>query len=126
LNERLREIQVDGTQGQPFGLDVSRQLPLSAYSSTTTIMNTPSPFSPFLNTNYVPSDIEMGVIKSLVKGEEAEAAVLAAQILEAKQALGVLEERHAIHRKFIEDHTMLLSPIRRIPVDVLTLIFLTC
>ncbi|TEB21415.1 hypothetical protein FA13DRAFT_1642831, partial [Coprinellus micaceus] len=89
-------------------------------------MNPPSPFSAFLNTNYIPSDREMGAIKSLVEDREAIASALANQIQGARQALATLEERYATHRKFIDDHTILLSPIRRCPLDVLTLIFLIC
>ncbi|TEB21866.1 hypothetical protein FA13DRAFT_1594144, partial [Coprinellus micaceus] len=47
------------------------------------------------------------------------------QIDEAKSALVDLERQFAIDRHFIEEHTMLLSPIRRIPQDVLTLLFHT-
>jgi hypothetical protein len=95
-----------------------------------------SPFSLYLNTNYVPSDSEVTFLKRLIQHRESAVASLAkeieeaketliTQIDEAKSALVALERQFAIDRHFIEEHTMLLSPIRRIPQDVLTLLFHT-
>ncbi|TEB21865.1 hypothetical protein FA13DRAFT_1741400 [Coprinellus micaceus] len=98
-----------------------------------------SPFSQYLNTNYAPSDAEVHSLKRLIENLAADAVTLTGQIDEAQRAsrtqmarpgmaklrLILMRSRLAGNRQFIEEHTMLLAPIRRIPPDVLILIFQT-
>ncbi|TEB18847.1 hypothetical protein FA13DRAFT_1745147 [Coprinellus micaceus] len=99
-------------------------------------MDGSSPFSQYLNTNYAPSDSEIAFLKQLIQDREATAAALADKIEETKRdlvtqteekemKLAYMEHRLAANRQFIEDHAMLLSPIRRVPHDVLDLLFQT-
>lgn len=105
--------------------------------STTTNMATSSPFTPHLDTNYAPTEDEAAFLKRLIQAQTAEAAALTAQIAAAEAALeeamrdrqaalSALKAEHTTLSKSIEAHTNLLSPIRRIPQDVLSLIFIFC
>jgi hypothetical protein len=76
-------------------------------------MESTSDFSQRLNTNYVPSDRELLVLKCWIEDREALAAILAAKMEETKSsgnALVEMEEELAAHRQFIVDHRMLTSP----------------
>ena len=97
-----------------------------------------SPFSHFLNTNYAPSDNEVTFLKQLIQDREATAVALAHEIHveeikrdsaihneEKEMKLAYMKHGLAIHHRFIEDHTTLLSPIRRVPHDILALLFQT-
>ncbi|KAJ3496743.1 hypothetical protein NMY22_g19772 [Coprinellus aureogranulatus] len=87
-------------------------------------MDDRSPFSPYLKTNEALSRRELGVLKSLIKDRQSATIALAQKIEEAKVALARLEEQQAAHNTFIEEHSVLFSPIRGVPTDVLALIFL--
>ncbi|KAJ3510906.1 hypothetical protein NMY22_g15825 [Coprinellus aureogranulatus] len=89
-------------------------------------MDPPSQFLPYLNTNYAPTENELHVLRGLISHHEAEAATLTFKIEETKKALVIMKSREKAHRKFIEEHSPLLSPIRRVPKDVLLLIFMEC
>ncbi|KAJ3526124.1 hypothetical protein NMY22_g10291 [Coprinellus aureogranulatus] len=52
--------------------------------------------------------------------------MLERKIEKAKAALAIMEAQQASHRKFIDEYSMLYSPIRRLPNDILALIFQTC
>ena len=115
---------------------IPRPPPTWTGRATTVTMDEISPFSQYLNTNYAPSDSEIAILKQLVRDREATAAALADEIEEAKKGLATqteknkenvvfMERRLVANRQFIEDHTMLLSPIRRVPLDVLSLLFQT-
>ncbi|KAJ3510905.1 hypothetical protein NMY22_g15824 [Coprinellus aureogranulatus] len=83
-----------------------------------------SPFSPYLRTNEALSRRELGVLKSLIKEHQSTTIALAQKIEEAKVALARLKEQQAAHNAFIEEYSVLFSPIRGVPTDVLALIFL--
>ncbi|KAJ6512789.1 hypothetical protein C8R45DRAFT_327302 [Mycena sanguinolenta] len=85
-----------------------------------------SPFINRLNTNYVPSDSEILEIHTLLAEPEHELARIDAQIEEIEIALAQLKEQRELLKRPIDAHRALLSPIRRIPHDVLVEIFLAC
>ncbi|KAJ3526118.1 hypothetical protein NMY22_g10297 [Coprinellus aureogranulatus] len=89
-------------------------------------MNESSPFARYFDTNYVPSEDEVPVIKHLIQEREDAAHALADQIEEMKKDLARMETLHACHHRFIDEHRKLLSPVRALPEDVLTLIFFAC
>ncbi|KAF6753180.1 hypothetical protein DFP72DRAFT_902121 [Ephemerocybe angulata] len=77
-----------------------------------------TPFAQHLNTNYVPSNIEIPRIRALVQENNAALAELIAQI----EALEVVRVARA---SFGEQHMALLSPVKRLPDDILSTLFLT-
>ncbi|KAJ3522820.1 hypothetical protein NMY22_g11723 [Coprinellus aureogranulatus] len=86
----------------------------------------PTPFTPHLDTNYCPSDQDMVDLEGIIECHQGEAKNLAEQILEAQKALSITIARHNALLQCIEGHSALLSPIRRLPEDVLETIFYTC
>ncbi|KAK7022111.1 hypothetical protein R3P38DRAFT_1108722 [Favolaschia claudopus] len=85
-----------------------------------------SPFAARLNTNYVPSDAEVLEIRSLLAGPEDDLASLDAEIEAMENALMQLKEKREALKKPIDAHRALISPMRLLPIDILTEIFLTC
>ncbi|KAH6918244.1 hypothetical protein BKA70DRAFT_1175592 [Coprinopsis sp. MPI-PUGE-AT-0042] len=78
-----------------------------------------TPFQSKLGTNYVPSDIEITTINNILLKVDGMAAQLEMQI-------EALKAKHAAVSSFAASHRALLSPIRRVPADILTTIFLLC
>ncbi|KAH6918805.1 hypothetical protein BKA70DRAFT_1248297 [Coprinopsis sp. MPI-PUGE-AT-0042] len=90
-------------------------------------MNEPSPYAPYLGTNrYILSQAEVLGLAEAVKERQAKAAELALAIEQTRARLAELEARHTAHLEFIQGHSQLLSPICRVPEDVLIAIFLRC
>ncbi|KAF7348307.1 hypothetical protein MSAN_01784400 [Mycena sanguinolenta] len=85
-----------------------------------------SPFANRLNTNYVPSDSEVLEIRALVLDPSAEIARIDTQIEALEITLGQLKEQRAALKGPIDAHKALISPMRRIPQDVLLEIFFAC
>ncbi|KAJ2925184.1 hypothetical protein H1R20_g11922, partial [Candolleomyces eurysporus] len=90
-----------------------------------------SSFTHHLNTNYVPSDEDIAAIRDVVrKGEEVlndidqETCEVERRIEELRRELGALSERREAQKREVDEHQALLSPIKRIDVDILTSIFL--
>ncbi|KAJ2930325.1 hypothetical protein H1R20_g6783, partial [Candolleomyces eurysporus] len=78
-----------------------------------------SPFAQHLHTNYAPSHSELNPLRSLVDERQKLVDALEREIEE-------LAKRRDEHAKFVKEHSALLSPIRRVPNDILSLIFLAC
>ncbi|KAF7336994.1 hypothetical protein MVEN_02135900 [Mycena venus] len=85
-----------------------------------------SPFVDRLNTNYIPSDPEILEIRALLVDPADELARLDAQIEEMEFALSQLKEKRASLKAPIDAHRALISPMRRVPLDVLQEIFFSC
>ncbi|KAJ7643760.1 hypothetical protein FB45DRAFT_999104 [Roridomyces roridus] len=78
-----------------------------------------SPFTDKLNTNFIPSDSEVKQLRALLQEPVAELAQLDALISQ-------LTAQRASLQAAIDPHRALLSPIRRIPEDILREIFVFC
>ncbi|KAJ6508332.1 hypothetical protein C8R45DRAFT_967070 [Mycena sanguinolenta] len=85
-----------------------------------------SPFVNRLHTNSVPSDSEVLEIRSLLVDPANELARIDAQIEAMEIALNQLKQQRASLREPIDAHLALISPMRRIPQDVLLEIFFCC
>ncbi|KAF7374640.1 hypothetical protein MSAN_00348900 [Mycena sanguinolenta] len=104
--------------------DSPRWLCRDCASPTMSLYN--SPFTSHLNTNYVPSDSEVLEIRARLVEPADELARIDARIEEMEIALVQLKEERALLKTPIDAHRALISPIRRIPQDVLIGIFLAC
>ncbi|KAF7348253.1 hypothetical protein MSAN_01778900 [Mycena sanguinolenta] len=85
-----------------------------------------SPFVDQLHTNYVPSDAEVLEIRSLLVEPTDELVRIDTQIEAMEIALGQLKEQRALLREPIDAHRALISPMRRVPQDILLEIFFSC
>ncbi|KAJ7457441.1 hypothetical protein FB451DRAFT_1274899 [Mycena latifolia] len=85
-----------------------------------------SPFADKLDTNYVPSDFELDQLRALLAEPMDELARIDAQIDEMKIAIRQLKTMRASLNAEIEAHRALISPMRRVPQDILLEIFFAC
>ncbi|KAK6977608.1 hypothetical protein R3P38DRAFT_2666399 [Favolaschia claudopus] len=78
-----------------------------------------SPFAQRLGTNYCPTDVEVLEIQNLIS-----------QALHQLLSLDSAVEKHEEDRKtlssYIDEHKTLLSPVRRLPLEILSEIFMAC
>ncbi|KAJ7634645.1 hypothetical protein FB45DRAFT_909430 [Roridomyces roridus] len=85
-----------------------------------------SPFASKLKTNYCPTVDETVEIKALIAENQARMEHLESRIADAQQVLNkLLEERESLDFN-LDSHEALLSPIRRMPADVVQEIFKAC
>ncbi|KAK7006028.1 hypothetical protein R3P38DRAFT_1727405 [Favolaschia claudopus] len=85
-----------------------------------------SPFVSRLHTNYCASDDEIPELKELLVQPRLRLAKLDGEILALRQKLdGLVDERESLET-YIQSHKALMSPIRRIPLDLLEQIFIAC
>ncbi|KAF8199990.1 hypothetical protein K438DRAFT_1516203, partial [Mycena galopus ATCC 62051] len=85
-----------------------------------------SPFASRLGTNYCPEDTELPQIKALLvepclrlKGIDDEIAIM-------QKALKMLIEKRDALADYVAAHKALLSPLRRLPLDIIEEIFVAC
>ncbi|KAJ7034531.1 hypothetical protein C8F04DRAFT_1101292 [Mycena alexandri] len=85
-----------------------------------------SPFSSKLGTNYSPSDEEVVEIRNHLADPLSKMMILHSRINELQYGEGNLyQQLHAIHT-YVEAHTALLAPVRRLPRDIIQEIFVAC
>ncbi|KAJ7724942.1 hypothetical protein DFH07DRAFT_971058 [Mycena maculata] len=85
-----------------------------------------SPYEDILHTNTVPSDAECQKIRDLLVGPRAEIAALTDEIVATQAWLDELTRKRAVLTEFVDAHLELVSPIRRLPLDIVQEIFLAC
>ncbi|KAJ6586388.1 hypothetical protein DFH09DRAFT_1028589 [Mycena vulgaris] len=85
-----------------------------------------SPFTSKLGTNYCPQDAEIAEIKALIVEPGLRLKCLDDEITDLQQALAKLKEEHSRLGTYIEGHMALISPARRLPLDIIQEIFLAC
>ncbi|KAJ7253527.1 hypothetical protein C8J57DRAFT_1348365 [Mycena rebaudengoi] len=83
-----------------------------------------SPYSDILNTNTVPSDEECQRIRHFLVEPRREASDLTDQIARMQKSLEDLTRKRDVLNEFIDVHLALVSPVRRLPVDIVRSIFL--
>ncbi|KAJ6465575.1 hypothetical protein DFH09DRAFT_529600 [Mycena vulgaris] len=85
-----------------------------------------SPFTSKLGTNYCPHDAEIEEIKALIVEPGLRLKSLDDEITDLQRTLDKLKEEHSRLGAYIEDHRALISPVRRLPLDIIQEIFLAC
>ncbi|KAK1224887.1 hypothetical protein PQX77_012200 [Marasmius sp. AFHP31] len=78
-----------------------------------------TPFTRVLNTNYVPSNMERRSLWGLLREPEE-------QIRQLNEEICRLQAKRQKLKRFVDLHRALLSPSRRVPVDIWRLIFIDC
>ncbi|KAJ7034766.1 hypothetical protein C8F04DRAFT_1101061 [Mycena alexandri] len=85
-----------------------------------------SPFASRLGTNYCPQDDEVLEIQRLIQEPLARLKRLDEQISELQKSIDELTKEHDTIGDYVQAHRALLTPIRRIPLDILQEIFVAC
>ncbi|KAJ7022738.1 hypothetical protein C8F04DRAFT_971230 [Mycena alexandri] len=85
-----------------------------------------SPFASQLGTNYSPNDEEVPKIEALLVEPALRLKRLEDEIGELQKALDKLAAERESLVAYVEGHKSLLSPVRRLPLDIIQEIFLAC
>ncbi|KAJ7252099.1 hypothetical protein B0H12DRAFT_966255, partial [Mycena haematopus] len=85
-----------------------------------------SPFASRLGTNYCPADEESAQIQGLLVEPCLRLKQLDDEIAVIRKALDTLTEEHDTIADYVAAHKALLSPVRRLPLDVIEGIFIAC
>ncbi|KAJ7252151.1 hypothetical protein B0H12DRAFT_961513, partial [Mycena haematopus] len=85
-----------------------------------------SPFAAKLGTNYCPLDEEVFEIESLLVQPLSRLQDLDDRIADLQKAIDKLTEERTSLRAYVDAHRALISPVRRLPLDVLQEIFVAC
>ncbi|KAJ7045139.1 hypothetical protein C8F04DRAFT_1388707 [Mycena alexandri] len=85
-----------------------------------------SPFASRLGSNYCPTDEEVPQICALLVDPSSRLKQLDNEIADLQKTIDKLAERRASLGAFVDAHRALLSPIRRLPLDVIEEIFVAC
>ncbi|KAJ6506711.1 hypothetical protein C8R45DRAFT_860669 [Mycena sanguinolenta] len=85
-----------------------------------------SPFSSKLGTNHCPTDDEVLQIKALLVEPTLRLKGLDDEITKLQTAIDKLVEERSRVAAYIEDHEALISPVRRLPLDIIQELFVAC
>ncbi|KAF7373712.1 F-box domain-containing protein [Mycena sanguinolenta] len=85
-----------------------------------------SPFALRLGTNYCPTDQEVLEILSLLVEPTLRIKSLDDEIADLQRSIDRLVEERKGLRSYVEAHRALISPFRRLPLDVIQAIFIAC
>ncbi|KAF7357944.1 hypothetical protein MVEN_00841000 [Mycena venus] len=85
-----------------------------------------SPFAPRLGTNYCPTDEEAVEIETLLAEPSLRLKGLDDEIAELQRAIDKLAEERDSLGAYIAAHKALISPVRRLPLDIIEEIFVAC
>jgi hypothetical protein len=89
-------------------------------------MSSESPFNVYLHTNYAPTFEEKAAIKTLCADPLQDIQRLDKEIDKLEEEIARLHRRREELQTFVDDHRMLLSPIRQLSPEVLQRIFVEC
>ncbi|KAJ7140813.1 hypothetical protein C8R44DRAFT_866503 [Mycena epipterygia] len=84
-----------------------------------------SPFASKLGTNYCPTD-EITEIKSFIVEPALRVQRLDDEIADLQKAIDKLAKERTSLGAYVESHKALISPVRRLPLDVIQEIFVAC
>ncbi|KAJ7162292.1 hypothetical protein C8R46DRAFT_1000300 [Mycena filopes] len=87
---------------------------------------TSSPFAAHLGTNYCPSDQEVLEINSLLAEPTLRLKSLDDEITDLQKAIDKLAAERETIATFVDAHKALISPARRLPLDITEAIFVAC
>ena len=89
-------------------------------------MDSPSPFTSRLDSNYVATDSELLEIESLLEQPTSRLEELTTQLQELEEKSTQIRNEQSALRLFISKHRALISLIRKLPIDILQEIFIAC
>ncbi|KAJ2920550.1 hypothetical protein H1R20_g16543, partial [Candolleomyces eurysporus] len=83
-----------------------------------------SPFAEYLDSGYNPSDAEIPLIKALIQQKIDAIGSIDKEIKEIIDSLAALKARRKANKIFVQKHQALIAPIKRLPPDILSTVFL--
>ncbi|KAJ6456370.1 hypothetical protein C8R45DRAFT_1110891 [Mycena sanguinolenta] len=86
----------------------------------------PSPFALQLGTNYCPREAEVAQIKAFLLEPCLRLKNLDEEITVLRQVLDKLTDERDALEAYVDAHKALLSPVRRLPLDIIGAIFMAC
>ncbi|KAJ6465866.1 hypothetical protein C8R45DRAFT_877402 [Mycena sanguinolenta] len=85
-----------------------------------------SPFASRLGTNYSPTDEEVLEIRSILVEPTLRIKKLDDEIADLQRSIDKLAEERVGLESYVEAHSALISPVRRLPLDIIQVIFAAC
>ncbi|KAJ6594623.1 hypothetical protein B0H19DRAFT_1247284 [Mycena capillaripes] len=85
-----------------------------------------SPFVSRLGTNYCPNDKELEEIKGILAEPTLRLKQLDEEIADLQKAIEKLTEERESLGAYVAAHKALISPVRRLPLDIIQEIFIAC
>ncbi|KAF7373730.1 hypothetical protein MSAN_00584000 [Mycena sanguinolenta] len=85
-----------------------------------------SPFASRLGTNYAPTDAEVTEIQSLLVEPTLRIKSLDDEIADLQKSIDRLVKERVDLESYVQAHNALISPVRRLPLDVIEEIFVAC
>ncbi|KAE9405249.1 hypothetical protein BT96DRAFT_346395 [Gymnopus androsaceus JB14] len=85
-----------------------------------------SPYASLINTNHIPSPTELAELESFLVKPEQELSQLESEITRLQDILGGLLAERERAQAFIKPHRVLMSPVRRLPAEILGEMFVRC
>ncbi|KAJ6465787.1 hypothetical protein C8R45DRAFT_1022389 [Mycena sanguinolenta] len=85
-----------------------------------------SPFALRLGTNYCPTDTEVLEIRSLLVEPALRIKNLEDKIADLQKSIDQLVEERVGLESYVGAHSALISPVRRLPLDIIQEIFVAC
>ncbi|KAJ7162264.1 hypothetical protein C8R46DRAFT_1104046, partial [Mycena filopes] len=83
-------------------------------------------FTSKIGTNYCPTDDELAEIRALLVEPIIRLKKFDDELAEMQRAIDKLKETRNSLEVFVEAHTALISPARRLPLDLIQEIFIAC
>ncbi|RXW20239.1 hypothetical protein EST38_g5614 [Candolleomyces aberdarensis] len=85
-----------------------------------------SPFSEYLDSGYSPSEAEIQLIKAFIQQKLDVMRSIDTEIKDVEDSLASLKARRKANKIFIRKHQALIAPIKLLPPDILSTVFLAC
>ena len=86
----------------------------------------PSPIPHLLGTNKVPSDAEAHKIRVSIATVRSGISQLDVDIARAQHVLDQLRTEREALKAYVDDHAMVISPVRQVPAEIWSQVFLHC
>ncbi|KAJ3767666.1 hypothetical protein FB446DRAFT_848954 [Lentinula raphanica] len=85
-----------------------------------------SPYSSFFKTNHAASPSERTELEALILEAQQEISEIDSEIPRVRAVLDGLRARRSEVQEFVDVHRALMAPIRRVPVEMMAMIFVYC
>jgi hypothetical protein len=85
-----------------------------------------SPFSAYLDSCHSPSDAEIPLIKALIQQKIEAIDSIDKGIKDLEGSLALLKAQREVNKVFIQNHRAMIAPVKQLPPDILSTVFLAC